>query len=53
MPLHESLGLTASTRASFAPYNTADEAALFVEQTARAIERLRRRSTRRSSGTTE
>jgi cysteine desulfurase / selenocysteine lyase len=43
MPLHESLGLAASARASFAPYNTVDEVAFFVEQTARAVARLRRR----------
>lgn len=48
MPLHVSLGLSASTRASFAPYNTVDEARFFVEQTTRAVERLRRRTGSRS-----
>ncbi len=43
MPLHESLGLASSARASFAVYNTRDEADALVNGVARAVKSLRRK----------
>jgi cysteine desulfurase / selenocysteine lyase len=41
MPLHQHLGLSASCRASFYLYNTAEEADLFVDRLSEVVERLR------------
>lgn len=41
MPLHESLGLGSSCRASFYLYNTADEVAEFVDALSQVVKRLR------------
>jgi len=41
MPLHESLGLGSTCRASFYLYNTADEVAEFVEALSKVVARLR------------
>src|SRR6056297_185336 len=47
MPLHESLGLTMTCRASFYLYNTADEAAKLVEAVAGTRDRFINRANRR------
>ena len=43
MPLHESLGLSASARASFAVYNTLEEVDSFIAGMARSVKMLRRK----------
>jgi cysteine desulfurase/selenocysteine lyase len=45
MPLHESLGLSASARASFAVYNTLDEVDALIAGMARSLKTLRRKRT--------
>lgn len=49
MPLHHSLGITASTRASFYFYNTPEEVDGLVEGVGEAVERFKKRGRKRDA----
>lgn len=49
MPLHQSLGITASTRASFYFYNTPEEVDALIEAVGEAVERFKKKGRKRNA----
>lgn len=49
MPLHQSLGITASTRASFYFYNTPEEVDALIEGVGEAVERFKKKGRKRNA----